>query len=337
MQVLATGGAGYIGAHVAVELLAAGHEVVVLDNLCNSRRSAIDRIMQAAGRKVTFVEGDVRDTALVRRTLEGHGIDAVIHLAGLKAVGESVTQPLEYYDVNVGGSVSLLRAMRDAGVGKLVFSSSATVYGEPSSLPLREDAALRPVNPYGHSKMMVEQVIRDAAAADASLSAYILRYFNPVGAHPSGLIGEDPCGIPNNLLPYVTRVAAGRLECLSIFGNDWPTTDGTGMRDYLHVVDLAQGHLAALAHCSPGAHTCNLGTGQASSVLDVVRAMERASGNVVPFRFAPRRHGDIAAAWADPAAAHRLLGWHARYDLDQACIDAWRWQQRNPEGYPGDP
>lgn len=334
MQVLVTGGAGYIGTHVCVELLAAGHDVVVLDNFSNSKPSALQRVAQIAGRAPVLVRADVRDRTVVQQTLAQYQVDAVMHLAGLKAVGESVAQPLEYYDCNVGGSLALLFAMRDCGVTRLVFSSSATVYGDPQTLPLREDCRLAPTNPYGQSKFMVEQILRDEAIARPALGVSILRYFNPVGAHPSGLIGEDPNDTPNNLLPCVSQVALGKRARLSVFGDDWPTADGTGVRDYLHVVDLARGHLAALDHLTPGTHTYNLGTGQGNSVLDVVRAMERASGRPVPYVIAPRRPGDIAAAWADPTLAGRELGWHAGMDLATACADSWRWQAGNPDGYP---
>lgn len=334
MHVLVTGGAGYIGTHVCVELLAAGHEVVVVDNFANSKPAALARVERIAGRRPVLVTGDIRDTALVRGTLEQHRIDAVMHLAGLKAVGESVARPLMYYDVNVGGSISLLQAMRDAGVRNIVFSSSATVYGNPAALPIREDFPCAPTNPYGQTKRMIELILMDEAVADGAFAASILRYFNPVGAHPSGLIGEDPRDIPNNLLPFVSQVAAGRREKLAVFGNDWPTPDGTGVRDYLHVVDLAKGHVAAIDRTRPGAHVYNLGTGTGSSVLDIVRAMERACGKSIPYVISPRRAGDIAACWADPSFAQRELGWRADISIDTACADAWRWQKGNPDGYP---
>lgn len=337
MQVLVTGGAGYIGTHACVALLDAGHDVVVLDDFSNSKPSATDRVARIAGRPVAVVRADVRDRPAVRRVLAQYRIGAVMHLAGLKAVGESVSMPLAYYDCNVGGTLQLLWAMRDAGVTRLVFSSSATVYGDPAELPLREDAPLQPTNPYGRTKAMIEQILADEARANPALCVSLLRYFNPVGAHPSGLIGEDPRGIPNNLLPFVTQVAQGRRERLSVFGNDWPTPDGTGVRDYLHVVDLAQGHVAALEHLRPGIRAYNLGTGHGCSVLEVVRAMEKACGRTVPFAIAPRRDGDIAACWADPSRAVSELGWRATRDLDDACVDAWRWQSANPEGYPDSP
>lgn len=334
MRVLVTGGAGYIGTHVCVELLTAGHDVVVIDNFTNSKPSAIGRVAQIAGRKPALVRADIRERGHVRAVLEQHRIDAVLHLAGLKSVGESVAQPLAYYDCNVGGTISLLLAMRDAGVTTLVFSSSATVYGDPASLPIREDFPCAPTNPYGQTKRMIELMLLDESRADPQFSATLLRYFNPVGAHPSGLIGEDPRGTPNNLLPFVSQVALGQRPRLAIFGNDWPTPDGTGVRDYLHVVDLAKGHLAALDRARPGAQIYNLGTGQGWSVLDVVRAMERASGREVPYTVTARRSGDIAACWADPTLARQALQWQAGLDLDAACEDAWRWQSGNPQGYP---
>lgn len=335
MRILVTGGAGYIGTHVCVELLAAGHEVVVIDNFSNSKPAAIDRVTRIAGKAPTMLTGDIRDQALVRNTLEKYGIDAVMHLAGVKAVGESVAKPLEYYDINVSGSISLLLAMRATGVRTIVFSSSATVYGDPASLPIREDFPCAPTNPYGQTKRMVELILLDEAKANPALAVSILRYFNPVGAHPTGLIGEDPRDIPNNLLPFVSQVALGRREKLSVFGNDWPTADGTGVRDYLHVVDLAKGHVAAIDRARAGAHIYNLGTGNGNSVLDIVRAMEIASGRPVPYAITPRRPGDIAACWADPSLAQRELGWRAGLDINTACADAWRWQQGNPDGYPG--
>jgi UDP-glucose 4-epimerase len=334
MRILVTGGAGYIGTHVCVELLAAGHDVVVLDNFSNSKPAALERVERIAGRKPALVTGDIRDRTLVRQTLEMHRTDAVMHLAGVKAVGESVAKPLDYYDINVAGSVSLLLAMRDANVRTIVFSSSATVYGDPASLPIREDFPCAPTNPYGHTKRMIELILQDEARADSTFAVSILRYFNPVGAHPSGLIGEDPRDIPNNLLPFVSQVAAGRREKLAVFGNDWPTPDGTGVRDYLHVVDLAKGHLAAINRASAGAHVYNLGTGNGNSVLDIVRAMERACGRAIPYVMSPRRPGDIAACWADPTQAQAALGWRAEISIDDACTDAWRWQQGNPDGYP---
>jgi UDP-glucose 4-epimerase len=327
VKVLVTGGAGYIGSHTVVELLAAGFDVTILDNLSNSKVSVIDRIEAIAGRRPDFVQGDIRDRETLLDALPGCG--AVIHFAGLKAVGESVEMPIEYYDNNVAGSVTLFEAMRDTGVKTLVFSSSATVYGDPASVPIREDFPLSATNPYGRSKLMIEDMLRDIAKADGRWQIALLRYFNPVGAHASGTLGEDPNGIPNNLMPYVSQVAVGKLQQLSVFGNDYPTPDGTGVRDYIHVVDLALGHLAALGSLakSPGLLTVNLGTGRGYSVLDMVRAFEQASGRPVAYRFAPRRPGDIAQCYADPALAARLLGWKAERGIEAMCADTWRWQQ----------
>ena len=334
---LVTGGAGYIGSHTIVELLAAGHDVVCIDNYGNSSPIALERVQRIAGKALTAIEGDIRDAALLDRTFARHAIDGVIHFAALKAVGESVAQPLAYYDNNVGGALALLAAMDRAGVRRMVFSSSATVYGVPRELPLREDAPLAATNPYGQSKLIVEQVLRDVAAADARWSIVSLRYFNPIGAHPSGLIGEDPHDIPNNLFPFITQVAAGKRERLNVFGKDWPTPDGTGVRDYLHVVDLAAGHLRAFeyARTRTGCIEINLGTGRGTSVLELVQAFEQATGRRVPYAIAPRRPGDIAACWADPSRAHELLGWRAERSIAQACADGWRWQQANPNGYRG--
>jgi len=336
-RLLVTGGAGYIGSHTAVALLEAGHEVVSLDNYSNSSPRALERVQRIAGRPLAAVEGDVRDGALLDRLFGEHAFDGVIHFAALKAVGESVAKPLAYYDNNVGGTLALLRAMQAAAVRRFVFSSSATVYGAPDSLPITEDAPIRTTNPYGATKAMVEQVLRDLAAADARWSAVSLRYFNPIGAHPSGEIGEDPNDIPNNLFPFVCQVAAGRRERLAVFGNDWPTADGTGVRDYLHVVDLAAGHLRAFdyAQRQAGFTPVNLGTGRGVSVLQLVRAFEAATGRAIPFSIVGRRPGDIAECWADPSAAARLLGWRAERSVEQACADGWRWQSRNPDGYRG--
>lgn len=327
MKVLVTGGAGYIGSHTVVELLAAGFDVTIVDNLSNSKASVIDRIEAIAGRRPGFVEGDIRDREALLAALPGCG--AVIHFAGLKAVGESVAKPIEYYDNNVAGSVTLFEAMRDAEVKTLVFSSSATVYGDPASVPIKEDFPLSATNPYGRSKLMIEDMLRDIAKADGGWRIALLRYFNPVGAHASGTLGEDPNGIPNNLVPYVSQVAVGKLPQLSVFGNDYPTPDGTGVRDYIHVVDLALGHLAALGALArqAGLLTVNLGTGRGYSVLDMVRAFEQASGRPVPYRIAPRRPGDIAQCYADPALAAELLGWTARRGIEDMCVDTWRWQQ----------
>lgn len=326
--ILVTGGAGYIGSHTCVELLAAGHDLVVFDNLSNSKPAVLDRVAQIAGRGLGFIEGDVRDREALRRVFATHRIDAVIHFAGLKAVGESVAQPLRYYDNNVSGSIALFEAMAEAGVKTVVFSSSATVYGDPQEVPIREGSPLSATNPYGRSKLMVEEILRDTAYADDAWRVALLRYFNPVGAHASGMIGEDPNGIPNNLMPFITQVAIGQRPELSVFGNDYTTPDGTGVRDYIHVVDLARGHLAALSALRgrAGVMTVNLGTGRGYSVLEVVQAFERASGRRVPYRIAPRRAGDIAQCFADPSLAANLLGWRAELDLDAMCQDSWRWQ-----------
>lgn len=331
MNVLLTGGAGYIGSHTCVEVLQGGHRVVVLDNLCNARADVLDRVAALAGRRAELVRGDIRDGALVGRVL-ADGIDAVIHFAGLKAVGESSQKPLDYYDTNVNGTLVLARAMADHGVRTLVFSSSATVYGDPAEVPIPETApTAAPTNPYGASKAMVEQILRDLHQSDPRWSIGLLRYFNPAGAHPSGTLGEDPVGLPNNLMPYVARVAAGVLPQLQVFGDDYPTPDGTGVRDYLHVVDLARAHVRALEHLrGPSTGRCrtwNLGSGRGHSVLEVVRAFERASGREVPYRVVGRRPGDIAACYADPSLANRELGWSCAHDLDDMCADAWRWQQ----------
>lgn len=328
MKILVTGGLGYIGSHTCVELLVAGHEVVAVDNLANSKLAVRERVAAIAGRPLAFAEVDVRDAAALAAVFRQHGFDAVIHFAGLKAVGESVAQPLRYYDNNVHGSQVLLQVMEQFDVRTLVFSSSATVYGDPHAVPIVEDFPLRATNPYGHSKLMVEQVLRDVAAADPRWHIALLRYFNPVGAHESGLIGEDPNGIPNNLLPYIAQVAAGRRAQLSVFGDDYPTADGTGIRDYIHVVDLAIGHVKTLDKLmrTPGVLTYNLGTGRGNSVLEMVRAFERASGRAIAYAVAPRRAGDIAQCYADASLAERELGWKAVRSTDQMCADAWRWQ-----------
>ncbi|NVD73951.1 UDP-glucose 4-epimerase GalE [Duganella sp. BJB488] len=327
-KILVTGGMGYIGSHTVVELLAAGHEVVVLDNLCNARASVQARVERIAGRRFTLVEGDVRDRAAVDALFAAHRIDAVIHFAGLKAVGESVEQPLRYYDNNVTGSLVLFEGMARAGVKTLVFSSSATVYGDPASVPILEHFPLSATNPYGRSKLMIEEMLRDLHKADPGWRIALLRYFNPVGAHESGLIGEEPNGIPNNLVPYIAQVADGRRAQLSVYGGDYPTPDGTGLRDYIHVVDLALGHLATLSKLATGAgvFTYNLGTGRGNSVLEMVRAFEAASGRPVPYQVVARRAGDIAACYADASLAERELGWKARRNVEQMCTDSWRWQ-----------
>ncbi|MDE3011906.1 MAG: UDP-glucose 4-epimerase GalE [Pseudomonadota bacterium] len=337
-MILVTGGTGYIGSHTVIELLAAGRQVVILDDLSNSKRSALDRVATISGRLPAFERADLRDRAAVRSVFERHAISAVIHFAGKKAVGESVLRPGWYYDHNVGGTAILIEAMLAAQVRTLVFSSSATVYGDPASVPIREDFPLSATNAYGRSKLMIEQILGDVARSDASWRIANLRYFNPVGAHPSGLVGEDPAGIPNNLVPFVAQVAVGRRPLLSVYGNDWPTPDGTGVRDYIHVVDLARGHLAALDHLQShqGVLTVNLGTGRGTSVLEMIRAFEHASGRRVPYQIVDRRPGDIAACYADPGMAQRVLGWRAELDLERMCADAWRWQQQNPDGLPGD-
>ena len=333
-MILVTGGTGYIGSHTVVELLAAGKDVLILDNYANSSPKVLERIAKIRGRAPAFREGDIRDVDGLRALFAAHRIEAVIHFAGLKAVGESVEQPLTYYDNNVNGTLCLLQAMRQAGVRRLVFSSSATVYGDPHRVPIREDFPLQATNPYGRSKLMVEEMLRDLQRAEADWQIAILRYFNPVGAHPSGLIGENPNGIPNNLMPFVAQVAVGKRAQLSVFGNDYPTPDGTGVRDYIHVVDLAQGHLAALAALARSGQslTVNLGTGQGYSVLDMVRAFEAASGRPVPYQIVARRAGDIATCYADPQLAGELLGWQARRGIGEMCADAWRWQSMNPDG-----
>lgn len=327
-MILVTGGTGYIGSHTVVELMQAGFDVLIVDNFCNSKPTVLDRIERIAGRRPGFDEADIRDRESIRDLFASHRFSAVIHFAGLKAVGESVAQPIRYYDNNVNGSLVLIEAMAEAGVKTLVFSSSATVYGDPHAVPIREDFPLSATNPYGRSKLIIEEMLRDVERADASWHIALLRYFNPVGAHVSGLIGEDPNGIPNNLMPYIAKVADGTLEKLSVFGSDYPTHDGTGVRDYIHVVDLARGHIEALKALenSSGVLTVNLGTGQGYSVLDVIRAFEAASGQKVPYQIVGRRPGDIAACYADPSRAKTLLGWQAQNGIDEMCRDAWRWQ-----------
>ncbi len=327
-MILVTGGAGYIGSHTVVELMLAGLEVLIVDNFCNSKATVLERIAHIVGRQPVFVEADVRDLESMQALFSDHHIEAAIHFAGLKAVGESVAQPLRYYDNNVHGSLVLFEAMAEAGVRTLVFSSSATVYGDPHAVPIRENFPLSATNPYGRSKLIIEEILGDIAQADASWRIALLRYFNPVGAHESGLIGEDPHGTPNNLMPYIAQVASGNLAELSVYGSDYPTHDGTGVRDYIHVVDLARGHIAALRalKANTGLLTTNLGTGQGYSVLDVVREFEAASGRKVPYRLVGRRPGDVAACYADPTLAKTLLGWQALYGLSEMCRDAWRWQ-----------
>ncbi|TAL72098.1 MAG: UDP-glucose 4-epimerase GalE [Burkholderiaceae bacterium] len=333
--ILITGGAGYIGSHTAVTLMEAGHRVVLVDNLCNSSARVLDRLRRLCGDAFEFVQADVRDGAALDALFEHRTIASVIHFAGLKAVGESVAQPLRYFDHNVGGTISLLQAMERAGVRRLVFSSSATVYGDPASVPIPETAPLTATNPYGRTKLVCEDLLRELTHADARWQVAILRYFNPVGAHESGLIGEAPSGVPNNLMPYITQVAVGQRDALNIFGNDWPTPDGTGVRDYIHVMDLARGHLAALRYLEreQKSLTVNLGTGTGVSVQQLVDTFARVTGHPIAHRHVARRPGDVAACWADTTLARKLLGWQAEHDLARMCEDAWRWQAMNPGGY----
>ena len=336
MKVLVTGGMGYIGSHTCVQMIDAGMEPIILDNLCNAKEKVLDRIKMISGVAPVFYHGDIRDEALLDSIFAEHDIKAVIHFAGLKAVGESVVKPLEYYDNNVNGSLVLARSMRKAGVKNIIFSSSATVYGDPASVPITESFPTgATTNPYGRSKYMVEECLSDLFNADPSWSITLLRYFNPVGAHPSGLMGEDPHGIPNNLMPYIAQVAVGRREKLSVYGNDYPTPDGTGVRDYIHVMDLADGHLAALTHVGQksGLHIYNLGTGKGSSVLDMVEAFSQACGKDVAYEVCPRRAGDIAECWASTEKAERELGWKATRSVKEMTEDTWRWQVANPQGY----
>lgn len=338
MKVMVTGGAGYIGSHTCVELLTAGHQVVVVDNLCNSKQAALDRVQEISGRSLRFVQADLRDTSALEGLFAEDAFDAVIHFAGLKAVGESAQIPLDYYDNNIGGTLSLCRAMAGAGVKRLVFSSSATVYGDPATVPISEDFPLSATNPYGRTKLFIEEILRDLYRADSDWRIALLRYFNPVGAHPSARIGEDPSGIPNNLMPFIAQVAVGKRDALQVFGGDYPTPDGTGVRDYIHVVDLALGHLAALKYLerTPGLLTCNLGTGRGYSVLEMVAAFAAACGKPVPYRVVERRPGDVATCYADPALALAKLGWRAERGLEEMVADSWRWQRENPEGFAGD-
>lgn len=336
MRILLTGGAGYIGSHTAVELLNAGYEVVIIDNLYNSKISVLERIEKITGKKPVFYEGDILDTDLLIKIMFSEKIDSVIHFAGLKAVGESVAKPLLYYKNNVSGTISLCEAMIEVKVLNLVFSSSSTVYGDPLSVPIREDFPTGgTTNPYGTSKYVIERILKDWQKANPQQNVALLRYFNPVGAHKSGLIGEDPNGIPNNLMPYITQVAIGKIPELSIFGGDYPTEDGTGVRDYLHVVDLAVGHLKAIEKLKekPGLGIWNLGTGKGYSVFDVVKAFEKASGLTIKYKMAPRRAGDIAKCFADPSKAKKELGWEAKYGIEEMCRDSWNWQSKNPNGY----
>jgi len=338
-KILVTGGAGFIGSHTVLVLLEAGLDVLVLDNLSNSNVESLSRVQALTGKSLEFVRGDIRDSALLDTLFQQHRITAVIHFAGLKSVGESVAQPLAYYDCNVVGTVRLLEAMARAEVRTLVFSSSATVYGDPATVPITEDFPLSATNPYGATKLHIEDMLRDLHRADPRWSIALLRYFNPAGAHESGRIGEDPNGTPNNLMPYIAQVAVGKRESLSVFGDDYDTPDGTGVRDYIHVMDLSEGHLAALRALQAGGGllTTNLGTGRGYSVLEMVAAFARASERDVPYRIAPRRPGDVATCYADPARASELLGWQARRDLQAMCQDHWRWQYLNPEGYPKAP
>lgn len=335
MRVLVTGGAGYIGSHACVALAARGHEIMVADNFANSSPRVMERLHRLTGAPVACHRVDLRDREATAALFDDRRFDAVIHFAALKAVGESCERPLDYFDNNIAGTIHLLQAMQSHGVRHLVFSSSATVYGDPDAVPVREDAPLRVTNPYGRTKLVMEQLIGDLCTSDPGFHAVKLRYFNPAGAHPSGLIGEAPGGVPNNLMPYVSQVAVGLRERLSVFGGDWPTVDGTGVRDYIHVVDLARAHADALDFIvrEGRSATLNLGTGRGTSVLELVRAFERASGRPVPYDIVPRRAGDVAEVYADPSLAQALLGWRAEHDIDAMCRDAWRWQSRNPRGY----
>lgn len=336
MTILITGGAGYIGSHTALELLNEGYDVVVFDNLSNSSQESLRRVEELTGKQVCFYEGDVQDEDALRAMFKEQKIDAVIHCAALKAVGESVQKPLEYYQNNISGTLTLLKVMREVGVKNIVFSSSATVYGSPEEMPITEACPKgQCTNPYGWTKSMMEQIMSDVQKADPSWNVILLRYFNPVGAHKSGRIGEDPKGIPNNLMPYISQVAVGKLEKLGVFGNDYDTPDGTGVRDYIHVVDLAIGHVKAINYIftNPGLDVINLGTGQGYSVLDMVKAFSKACGREIPYEIKPRREGDIAMCYADPSKAAKVLGWKAERGLDEMCEDTWRWQSQNPNGY----
>ncbi len=336
MKILVTGGAGYIGSHTCVELLGEGYEVVIVDNLDNSNKKAVDRIEEITGKKTVFYENDIRDAEAMNRIFADEKPDCVIHFAGLKAVGESVQKPLEYYENNINGTLVMLDAMRKNGCKNIIFSSSATVYGDPAFIPITEDCPKGKItNPYGRTKSMLEEILTDLYISDNEWNVILLRYFNPIGAHKSGLIGEDPKGIPNNLLPYVAQVAIGKLKCLGVFGNDYDTPDGTGVRDYIHVVDLAKGHVKAIDKIkeNPGVKVYNLGTGNGYSVLDIVKAYSKACGHEVPYEIKPRRAGDIATCYADPSLAKKELGWEAQYGIDEMCADSWRWQSMNPNGY----
>ena len=336
MRILVTGGAGYIGSHTCIELLAEGHDVVVVDNLYNSSEKAIERVEEISGKKVTFYKEDLRNKEGLNRIFDQEKVDAVIHFAGLKAVGESVQKPLEYYHNNMTGTFYLCDVMRNHGVKNIIFSSSATVYGDPAFVPITEECPKGKItNPYGQTKGMLEQVLTDLHTADPEWNVVLLRYFNPIGAHPSGLIGEDPKGIPNNLVPYVAQVAVGKLKCVGVFGNDYDTPDGTGVRDYIHVVDLAKGHVKALKKIEghQGVSIYNLGTGKGYSVLDVIHAFSKACGKEIPYEIKPRRAGDIATCYADSTKAYQELGWKAEYGIEEMCRDSWNWQSKNPDGY----
>ena len=338
MNILVTGGAGFIGSHTLIELIAAGHNPVVVDNLSNASPEAIHRVEKIVGQPIPFYEVDIRDREGMEKVFAENAFDCCIHFAGLKAVGESVQKPWEYYENNIGGTLVLVDVMRKHGVKNIIFSSSATVYGAPDTMPITEDCPKGSVtNPYGQTKSMLEQVLTDIQKADPQWNVVLLRYFNPIGAHKSGTIGEDPNGIPNNLMPYITQVAVGKLQQLGVFGNDYPTHDGTGVRDYIHVVDLAKGHVCALSAIEKkcGLAVYNLGTGQGYSVLDLVHAFEKATGVKVPYAIKPRRSGDVAECWSDPSKAARELGWKAQYGIEDMCEDAWRWQKNNPNGYRG--
>ncbi len=336
MAILVTGGAGYIGSHTCIELINAGYDVVVLDNLCNSSEKSLERVAQITGKKVPFYKADILDRAGMDEVFEKESIDSVIHFAGLKAVGESVAKPLEYYHNNITGTLLLCDVMRAHNVKNIIFSSSATVYGDPAFIPITEDCPKGKItNPYGQTKSMLEQILTDLHVADPEWNVVLLRYFNPIGAHESGLIGEDPKGIPNNLLPYIAQVAVGKLACLGVFGDDYDTPDGTGVRDYIHVVDLAKGHVKALKKIEDksGVNIYNLGTGNGYSVLQVLKAFEKACGKTIPYAIKPRRPGDIATCYADASKAKAELGWEAEYDIERMCADSWRWQSNNPNGY----
>jgi len=335
MKILVTGGAGYIGSHTCVELLKAGHEIVIVDNLSNSNEKSLHRVQAITGKKLDFYKVDIRDRKALEQVFEQHDINSVVHFAGLKAVGESVEKPLLYYKNNVGGTIILCEVMKKFDVKDIVFSSSATVYGDPHKVPIKENFPLHPTNPYGRSKLMIEEILNDLNVSDSEWNAILLRYFNPVGAHESGLIGEDPNDIPNNLMPYISQVAVGKLDKLHVFGKDYPTEDGTGVRDYIHVVDLSQGHLDALDKLqeNPGVAVYNLGTGEGYSVLEMISTFEKVSGKSIPYDIVDRRSGDIAECYADPSLAKKELNWEAKRGVEDMCRDAWRWQKNNPQGY----